>query len=350
MNTTSLPIILALTPWLQDPVLVDPGAAVRPERTTLALKQNGSVQALFDVEDLLDVQDFPAKDNGAPTLERLFHHAETAEHLQEGLLTVFDLNRKQKATSTLADILKRWMTPAFSPETDRMDVVAPGRIALTAGAEKIAWAQKFCEVQRSAKDLVEVQGRLFYLPKGTLRSLGIEGPTRTFDREADLDAFLAQVKDRDATYIANNPRLVTQPRAQASISVGETVSYISDWRLEIVEPGPQTIAVPTIGSVFDGMKMECRAVPLKEGLYGLELNFTSSHLVRPIPTKNLRIGSGEVKDVTVGLPEVKKVGIDTRVSLADGASLLFGGISPDEGREVAMTVTLRRAKIDSQPR
>lgn len=350
MNATSLPIIIALALWMQDPGLVDPGGGVRPSRVSIAPALNGVTQVVLDVEDLLDALEPPAKEDRMPALGPLSHDQENAERLLQAISNVQDVSRKNKATTTLADILKRWMTPAFAPETDRLDVVAPGRISLTAGAEKVAWAQKFCEWQRSARDYVEVEARVFYMPKGTLHALGIEGPTRTFDREADLDALLTRLKDRDATSLVNAPRLLIQPRAQASLSTGESVSYVSDWRLEIVEPGPQTIAVPTIGSVFDGTIMECRAVPLKEGLYGLELNFTNSRLVRPIPTKNLRIGSGEGKDVTVGLPEVKKVGIDTRVSLADGASLLFGGISPEEGREVALTVTLKRARLDSQPR
>jgi type II secretory pathway component GspD/PulD (secretin) len=218
---------------------------------------------------------------------------------------------------------------------------------LTADSEKIAWAQVFCEYQRTLAEglFVFVDARILEMPKGTLKELGIDGTTKTFDKRADLDALVDRLKNHEGVNLMNSPRLLVHPRAQASMSVGDSVSYVADWRLEIVEPGPQSVPVPTIENVFDGTMIECCAVPLDEGVYGLELKFTSSHLVRPIPTKKIRIGSGEGKEVEVGLPELKKIGVDTRVSLADGASLLLGVLSAEEGREVVVTVTLRSQKI-----
>jgi hypothetical protein len=117
--------------------------------------------------------------------------------------------------------------------------------------------------------------------------------------------------------------------------------------MEVVEPGPQYVGVPTIETVFDGILIESRAVPIEENVFGLEMKFTNSKLQRPIPTKKTRIGSGEGKEVEIGLPEVHRVGLDSRMTLADGASVLFQMLSSEEGREVAVAVTLRHVDADA---
>ncbi len=123
--------------------------------------------------------------------------------------------------------------------------------------------------------------------------------------------------------------------------VGERVSYVKDWRLETVEPGPREIAVPTIESVFDGIEATSRAVPLAADRFGLELSFESSKLERPIPVLTAGASDPTGGRLEIALPKVNKVKLDTKVVLADGASLLLVTASSEEGREVAVAVTLR---------
>jgi hypothetical protein len=134
------------------------------------------------------------------------------------------------------------------------------------------------------------------------------------------------------------------------MSTGESISYVKDWRMETVEPGPRDIAVPTIGNLFNGHEIEATALPIEQDTYGLDLNFTTSKVERPLPTKKMRIGSGEGQEVEVASPVSHQVTLKTRISLADGGSVVFGMMSNDEHREVAVAVTLQRGAPDPQPR
>jgi len=282
---------------------------------------------LLDVDDLVEGMESPLPDAN-----------ETAAH------------RKGRATTEFAGLLERWMDPPFDQTVDRIEVVAPGQLAVCASADKLGWTGRFCELQRRAKPLIDVQFSIVEAPRGAMKSLGIESATRTFDKPAEFDAFLARVKNLDGVNFLSAPRLVTFPRSLGSLSAGDPVSYIADWRMEIVEPGPRSIGVPTVATILDGLSVESRAFLVEENLFGLELKFTSTRVERPIPTKKIRIGTGEGHEVEVGLPVANKVGLDTRMKLADGASHVLVALSSDEGREVAVTVTLRRVEPGSEPR
>jgi hypothetical protein len=342
MNVLSnLAMCLPLALLAHDPVLVAPERAVPSGRTPAGTVRSGATQSssaiLLDVGDLLVTEEAPCKSaNPEGKCAAPSGAKETSEQ------------KKARATSTFADMLKRWMKPAFAPDQDRVEAVAPGQLALVASAEKLAWAGRFCELQRKTKGLVYVETHILDIPKGTLEALGVEGPTKAFDKTADVEALLAGLKDRPGTNLLSAPRLMIFPRSRASMSVGEPVSYVADWRMEVVEPGPQYIGVPTIETVFDGILIETCAVPIDENVFGLEMKFTNSKVQRPIPTRKTRIGSGEGKEVEVALPEVHKVGLDSRMTLADGASVLFQMLSSEEGRMVAVAVTLRHVDADAQ--
>jgi hypothetical protein len=350
----NLTIALAFALFPQGPVHLDPAPAQSPARSP-AVEPVQIGQVFLDVEDLLDVHDPSPQDGPAVKAAARAKPVPEAKIAQDAK-SVPEVTpesrefRLQRAGSALADQMKRWMVPVYEPKIDLLEVAAPGRLSLRANSLKLDWARRFCDVQRERADLVDIEIWILDLPKGTRLGLGIDGPTKTLDRREEVDSPITNVKDSYKASILCAPRLMVLPRSHASMCVGESVSYISEWTLQEVEPGPQTIAVPKIETVFDGTSVECCAVPLDGGVYGLELKFEESKLERPVKTAKVRIGERETREVEIGLPEVKKVSLDTRASLADGASVVFASVKTYENREVAVIVTLRRGPHDLKQR
>src|SRR5260221_11679908 len=237
---------------------------------------------------------------------------------------------KMRANGNFAEILERWMKPPFDVAADHLEVVAPGRVSLVATEAQLDWADRFCRLQRAETDLVFVQIHIIEGAPGMLKSLGVDAGTKTLGRPAELESLLAQAKNLNAVDMSVCPRLLTRARQQATMSTGESISYVKDWRMETVEPGPRDIAVPTIGNPFRGHEIEATPLPIERGMYGLDLKFTTSKVERPLPTKKLRIGSGAGQEVEVALPVSQQVSLKTRISLAEGGSVVFGMMSSDE--------------------
>jgi hypothetical protein len=309
---------------VQDPILVRPDA--REPRTPMTTEQGPSRTVDLDIDDLVPLRDFPPLDDKEDPAQR-----------------------KMRATAGFAEVLQHWMKPAFDPKTDTVRAIAPGHVLLVANEEKTTWADRFCKLQGSARDPISIEVRILSVPRGTLARLGIDGPTRTFEKSGELDALIERAKAGGADLLCA-PRVVSMPRQKSSVSAIEQVAYVRDWRIEIVEPGPQTIAVPTVDTVQDGVTVEERVTPLDAEVYGLELSFTNSKLVRPIRTKKMRIGTGEGHEVEVGLPEVDKVSLNTSATLANGASIVLSTLSNEPDRELAVAVTLRRVPSEGSPR
>jgi hypothetical protein len=328
---TIVPTALLAAATLQNPVLVAPAPNAQEGRKPVAALTLPSRMVLLDVGDLFEIAT-----------------AETSDDPKEAKQSP-EL-RKMRATGDFGVILERWMKPAFNVEFDHWDVVAPGRLSLLANEAQLEWADRFCRLQRTETDLVFVQIHVIEGESGTLKVLGLDVGKKILERPADLESFLAKAKNLNAINMSVCPRLLTRSRQKASLYTGDSISYVKDWRLETVEPGPREIAVPTIGTLFNGLAIEATAFPIEKDVFGLELTFKTTKVERPIPVKNMRIGTGEGQEVEVGLPTVDSVSGGTRVALANGASLVFGTVSGDQSREVIVAVSMQRGAPDSQPR
>jgi hypothetical protein len=328
---TIVPTVLLAAMTLQNPVLVAPAPGAQEGRKPVATLNLPTRMVLLDVGDLFEIKT-----------------AESSSDPRDGNDT--PEMRRMRATGNFAGILERWMKPSFDAAADHIEVVAPGRVSLVATEAQLDWADRFCRLQRSETDLVFVQIHIIEGAPGMLKSLGVDAGTKTLQRPAELESLLAQAKNLASVDMSVCPRLMIRARQQARMSTGESISYVKDWRMETVEPGPRDIAVPTIGNLFNGHEIEATALPIEQDTYGLDLNFTTSKVERPLPTKKMRIGSGEGQEVEVASPVSHQVTLKTRISLADGGSVVFGMMSNDEHREVAVAVTLQRGAPDPQPR
>ena len=263
--STIVPSVLLAAMAFQDPVLVAPDPGVQDGRRPIVAPNPPSRMVLLDVGDFFEI----ATPEGS-------NDPQDAKEPPE--------MRKMRATGDFGEFLERWMKPSFDATFDRLEVVAPGRLSLVATEAQLDWADRFCRLQRIETDLVFVQIHIIGGAPGTLKSLGLDAGTKMLQKPAELESFLATAKSLNAADLSICPRLLTRARQKATMSTGESISYVKDWRMETVEPGPRDIAVPTIGTVFSGDEFEATALPIDQGMYGLDLKYTTTRVDRPLPS------------------------------------------------------------------
>jgi hypothetical protein len=253
-------------------------------------------------------------------------------------------SKKLLATQNLADAARRYMQPAFEPENEQLSAPSEGSLLATLRPEQQTWLNAFLEVQRSTSGLVEISFEVFQGPRGVFREMGMTGPSAVFTDQAPVAAFRTQANEHKVDRVTA-PRIAAANGSKASLSVLDQVAYVQDWKLRIVEPGPQEIAEPTISIVQDGFVASMCATALDDRTYGLDVGFISCKLERPMQTRKIRLSATNDKQVEIGVPVVAKISFDSDLVLADGSSVLFTTASPEPDKDLAIIVTLKHRSL-----
>lgn len=252
--------------------------------------------------------------------------------------------KKLLATQNLADAARRYMQPAFEPENEQLSAPSEGSLLATLRPEQQAWLTSFLDVQRRATGLVEISCEVFQGPRGVFRELGVVAPSTVFPDQAPITAFRSHAKEHEIERVTA-PRIAATNGTKAVLSVLDQVAYVKDWKLRIVEPGPQEIAEPTVDIVQDGFVASMCATALDDHTYGLDLGFISSKLERPMQKRKIRLSATNDKEVEIGVPVVSKISFDSTLVLADGASVVFTTASPEPDKDLAILVTLKHRSL-----
>jgi hypothetical protein len=248
------------------------------------------------------------------------------------------------ATQDLAECARRYMQPAFEPDQEQMSAPGEGTLLANLRPEQHKWLQNFLDVQRRASGLVEISFEVFQGPRGVFRDLGLSTSSTVLEDPALVTAFRTKTDEHKVDRISA-PRIATENGYKAELSVLDQVAYIEDWKLRIVEPGPQEIAEPTINVVQDGFTASVRATALGEQTYGLDLSFISSKLERPMQTRKIRLSTTNDHLVEIGIPVVAKISFESSLVLADGAAVVFTAASPEPEKDLAILVTMKHRSL-----
>jgi hypothetical protein len=113
--------------------------------------------------------------------------------------------------------------------------------------------------------------------------------------------------------ILSSPRVVTGQGQTASISVGNDVSYVKGYAVELVGEG-SFVADPTIGVAHEGLSVEILPILFGAGdQVSLSLKVRLSNVTRPIATFEAKLGDGVLK---AERPEVATQSFESQLVLA----------------------------------
>jgi hypothetical protein len=255
-----------------------------------------------------------------------------------------------RAAAIFEDLAKTYCTPPLGPSSETLQVTRSGTIAANLLPEQQAWLEDFLTLQRDFRGFAKVQGSLYHTPRGFLKKWKVE-PYAVLPTAADRDALLARLAAaREAEWITTQT-LTSPPNLRTNISVLNSISFVSDWTVHLVEPNQTEIADPEIGVIHEGVVLEVRPTPLRDGLLGLSFQFVHSKIERPIRTVKATVGSRTPREVELTLPSAHTVRLRGVVKLADGASVVLIAPALDEAMtEIDLVLIVTASRVSELPR
>jgi hypothetical protein len=348
-------------------------AGAQEKQDEVSLKRGGSISelqadatgvALYEVRDIADSigaeTEEPSKGDATkrtPSDDRV-RHVPGDRHAVTMTRTVFNADgtsvteqldpareeRIERGTPLLAELIKRNLEPAFDPNLHSINVSSPGVLAIVATGAQHAWLARFFALAKQTNDLVQIETRWVMGPRGSFEKLGLKSSS-TLPTQDEFAVLLKKFEEdktgADEFTQLLAPRLIARNMQRATISSLEQISYIKEWHVTFVQPGPQEIADPFVDTINAGEKLEVRAVRVDVNLFRLALEVEHVAVAQPIPTKKVRVSVAPGGEAEVGLPVVTRVNFSADVKLVGGNAVVL--VTPlDEKKDLALIVKLTR--------
>jgi len=302
--------------------------ALGPQRTAAIATEEaiGRTFAVFDVHDILT--------RDAPRVRLTDADALSEEDARA--------TRESRALVDLIEIVGDLLEPALVPELEHVRVAGTTSLVVLGRERQHRWVRRFLELQRTSDErLIDLQAVFVQGPRGSFRKLGFESSSAVLETPAELDDLLQRIAHDPKLERVTSPRVTTFNRQRATVSVTNEVNYVKEYRLRIQQPGAAEIADPVIDTVREGCTIELRGVRVEDELYALDITLQQSEVSRPMRTRKVRVSAVSDAEVEVCTPEVATISVESRVLLADGASVVFLTASPVRDRDLAVVLSLR---------
>lgn len=249
-------------------------------------------------------------------------HGEDGEPLSEEELA----ERSRELRQNLLDDVRRWIEPPLE-KGHTLRMTDGGALIAHVPEASAEWLRAFAELQwrhmadfEGSTTLFDLETSIYQAHPDRFDPLGIEEQTRLFAPDEPFDPRALNID------VLTAPRLTVFASQPANVSIINQVAYIKEYRHVVVAPGNQELLDPIVDVVEDGVSIDTRVVPLPGGKVGVVLDAKITELQRPIQTVDVTIHEGQ-PPVQVGMPEVHRIDLVTRVRLAPGETLLITGRS-----------------------
>lgn len=222
-----------------------------------------------------------------------------------------DAPRKDLENFTnFARFARRFAEPALDGDND-IRLLGSHQLAVLGTPEHCAWVEQLvtrCAQLREAQidiecALIEVSTARFDEHLKGFFDEAQQGKKRW--RTTDRDT-IAKVKADLAgagTPILSAPRLLVLHMQRATMSVGETIRYTSDFEVEIVDGKPVTRAISH--HLFDGIEIDLQAGSLEDDFISIDCTIRHSRVMQPLPEAIVEVSPGH-KEI-VHLPRSRQV-------------------------------------------
>ena len=320
--------LLLCAPFPQD-VEEDFVPLTAPEASTreaIEPEASGNVLEIYDVGDLVGLLELQE-------IERIIE--ESQETRPEAKLVMKLLKQRDhlavavdQGSAGMVEVVREYMLPPYEEGVTQVRVAGAGSLVVFASEAQQAWLKRFLEHQRTRPGMVLLESFVMHAEAGTFARLGIVGDTMPVATKEDWKRLLEQGK-KSGGDVLMVPSITAGMRQRTELSALEEISYVQDWEFVTVQPGDQQIADPVIGVLQDGVQCNLRVTPLEHDRFGLDLHVMHASVAQPIPTIETQQGDGPV--LSVALPEVKVVRVETEALLDQDAGIAFVARDADGG-------------------
>jgi hypothetical protein len=253
----------------------------------------------------------------------------------------------QGTVEALTRGLKTHMSPPWDSKRNVMDHSGAGVLIVSATESQQLWIKKFLDhIRENGIEMLKVDTRLIQVPRGKLKSYGIDPPVASVETQATIDAILLRIAQDPASEIISSPSMGLKSLGNGTISVIQQIAYVKEWNVRAVVPERQMIADPVVDVIQEGLIMNVFATALPGGGHGIDLDLERTSIERPIPTRKIRIATEPEQEVTVSSPEVTKVSLKSTFVLEEGTSVIFATAANDDEHDLLVVITAERMVIE----
>ncbi len=248
----------------------------------------------------------------------------------------------------LLEYLTTYMQPPYDKSVQSLKVQRHAHDRLLLAyllPEQHKWVAEFFDMQRQCSTWQAMVSASVYVfrPENMLGLKLKQGDALPLGSAAEIKKMRDMIAQSNLEMI-HSPKILALPGKEAEIMVKSQISYLRDWHLVTVYPGPAEIAVPQVEVVEEGLELKTRALQIGPNSYGLSVAIQYSKVKQPIPTHSFKLGG---RDLQVALPELHTSQIETTLSLPRGGGAAFrlpSLANPDE--ELLMLVEFQPVKMN----
>ncbi|MBC8406776.1 MAG: hypothetical protein H8E15_16290 [Planctomycetes bacterium] len=248
----------------------------------------------------------------------------------------------------LMEYLTTYMQPPFDKNVQSLKVQRHAKDRLLIAyllPEQHKWTAEFLEMQRQCSTWqAMVSAKVYVGESANMKEFELTlGDARALGNAAEIQLIEERMK-RAQMEMIHSPQLITYPGKQADIVVESQISYIANWNLVQIYPGPVEIADPEIKVLDEGLGLKTRVVQVGANLYGLNVALEYSKVKHPIPTRSIDVSGN---DLQISMPELLSSQIETKLALPSGGGALFRlQNKTDPGKELLMLVEFHSLKTN----
>lgn len=229
-----------------------------------------------------------------------------------------------QSADDLLEHVQTFMQPPFDKHVNQLVIERHGnaRVLLAnLSTEQHKWTEGFLNMQRSRGGWqAMVHARLYVGDPALMKRLELDaGAGLPLSNSGEINAMCERFSAANFDLLTS-PKVLANPGQESEVLVQNQMSYLADWSVVTIYPGPTEIADPEIKVLSEGMKMKSRVLQVGANQYGLDINIEYAKVKQPIPTRTIQI-SGQ--DLEISMPELRTSQIETTLILPSGGGALF---------------------------
>jgi len=239
----------------------------------------------------------------------------------------------QKAAPRHLDALAGFIRTFIQPPLEKSEDVKSlgnGSLVVLAKPNQQAWVQRLLTQNRKVKPyFLSVEVTFIHMGDKTfdseLRPLLKKESSVIIDDTEKSGAFMTGLLKKADVTVINAPRYLALPLQQASVFVGQTITYVSNYEIKEIDSPKGYVADPVVEEASDGILFEGTGAFTDENFIGLDFKLVIAELHKPIHTEAL---TERKKDIP---PAIQKLNLQVSLPSTTRTTLKSKAVVPNQG-------------------
>lgn len=245
-------------------------------------------------------------------------------------------DRQKRAASklrALAGFIRTFIQPPLE-KGDDVKSLGAGSLVVLGKPNQQAWVQRFLTQHRKANPyFLNVQATFVHMGDKTfekqLRPLLKKKTSMVIDDTEKSSAFMAGLLKKADVTVLNAPRYLALPLQEASVFVGSTMKYVSNYEIKEIDSPKGYVADPVVEEASDGILFQGTGAFTDANFIGLDFKLVIAEIHKPIHTEALVERKKDIPaairrlNLKVSLPETTKTTLKSKALVPNHGWAVF---------------------------